>query len=415
MTLRHGFQFGQRILWQLLYALSRVVPREPRLWAFGSWHGTRFADNAKWLFVHTALRPGKVVRPVWISKSAAVVAAVRAEGFEAHHATSLKGLWLSLRAGVYLYDAAVDDVSYWASNGALLVNLWHGIALKQIERDIEQRGHSRWKAYHGGVAERLVARFKAPWTCLAPDVVIGTSEETAAVFARAFGVDAAEVPVTGYPRNDVLLGDCRHAVGCDQRLIARVQAARDDGLRVLCYMPTFRDTSGSGRALPLEWAELDRYLRDRGAVMLLKLHSHDSAALPDLSAMPSLIPVASGEDVYPLLRLTDVLVSDYSSVYFDFLLLDRPILFYAYDLERYSTADRGLYYDYREVTPGPLARDFAELLAALGAALAAVRGEAADPWAGERRRCRERFHAFCDASSADRVYREVARRAGVAT
>jgi hypothetical protein len=100
--------------------------------------------------------------------------------------------------------------------------------------------------------------------------------------------------------------------------------------------------------------------------------------------------------VYPFLPHADALVTDYSSVLFEYLLLDRPIVFYPYDLDRYRRS-RDFYYDYEKVTPGPRAADFEELLAALertvGVGNGAVRDDEppADEYADDRTAVRERF------------------------
>ena len=89
--------------------------------------------------------------------------------------------------------------------------------------------------------------------------------------------------------------------------------------------------------------------------------------------------VAANSDIYPLLRDVDVLVTDYSSIYFDFLLLDRPVVFFCYDLDSYTRDDRALLFDYQTMTPGPKARTMAELVSALHQVAA---GD--DPWRAER-------------------------------
>ena len=129
-------RLGERAFAALLVVVSLIVPRSKRIWAFGSWYGQRFADNPKYFFLHCASREREAVHAVWLSMNATVVRRIRALGFPAYHRLSPSGLWYALRAGVYIFDCRVMDVSSVASSGALKVNLWHGVPLKMIERDI---------------------------------------------------------------------------------------------------------------------------------------------------------------------------------------------------------------------------------------------------------------------------------------
>ncbi|PSQ45737.1 hypothetical protein BRD15_10950 [Halobacteriales archaeon SW_6_65_15] len=116
-------------------------------------------------------------------------------------------------------------------------------------------------------------------------------------------------------------------------------------------------------------------------------------------------------DVYPLLRHADALVTDYSSVYFDYLLLDRPVAFYAFDRDRYES-ERGFYFDYEAVAPGPVADGFAELLDALDRLLDGIEDDASDSFADRRREVRASLlgDAASNRRAAARVYEEVRRR-----
>ena len=79
------------------------------------------------------------------------------------------------------------------------------------------------------------------------------------------------------------------------------------------------------------------------------------------SRHPNLLEYSPAKDVYPLMALSDLLITDYSSIFFDFLLLDRPILFFAYDLENYLSNDRNMYFDYDSMTPGAKCHSYDEL------------------------------------------------------
>jgi CDP-glycerol glycerophosphotransferase (TagB/SpsB family) len=104
-------------------------------------------------------------------------------------------------------------------------------------------------------------------------------------------------------------------------------------------------------------------------------------------------------DIYPLLKRVNILITDYSSVYFDFLLLDRPIIFAPFDLHEFVCLDgQELFYEYDEVTPGPKATDWKEVLALVERSLQT------DDYKTQRREICQRFNEFHDGKNSERVY-----------
>ncbi|MBI4349907.1 MAG: CDP-glycerol glycerophosphotransferase family protein [Elusimicrobia bacterium] len=108
-----------------------------------------------------------------------------------------------------------------------------------------------------------------------------------------------------------------------------------------------------------------------------------------------------------LLPDIDVLVTDYSGAYLDYLLLDRPVIFAPFDLERYLEKDRGLYEDYSAATPGVKCRNWSEVFASLDKILA---GE--ELYKAERRLALRKYHSYRDADSSKRVFELARSRAG---
>ena len=400
-------RLGERAFAAVLAAVSLVVPRSKRIWAFGSWYGQRFADNPKYFFLHCASREREAVHAVWLSMSSTVVRRIRALGYPAYHRLSPAGLWYALRAGVYIFDCRVMDVSSVASSGALKVNLWHGVPLKMIERDIAQSNNALAQAHHGSPLVRAANKVLRPQLSERYDYILGTSRATCERFAGAFGVSPSQVINGGYPRTDVLLSDDDHAhfrMPEEERVVEQCRAYARDGTRVLLYMPTFRDwRNDADRVIPIDWRALDTLLQKHDGALFCKLHPGDQARLPDLAGMSRVHLIPSSVDPYPILRHSDALISDYSSVFFDYLLLDRPIVFYPYDLDDYRTYSRALYDDYDSVTPGPKAYDVAGLHRALTALLSSY-DEHSRRHAPERAAVRNRFYEHVDDGASARLF-----------
>lgn len=363
--------------------LSELWGRDPSLWVFGARSGEAFADNAKYLYLHVASTHPEI-RPVWLSKDRAAVSDLRARGYEAHHVHSLRGVYLNLRAGAVFVTHGLRDVNLWCSGGAKAVMLWHGTALK----------HVSWDAHFPD--EPLPVRLAHGYTHRVLDLAIVTAESMVPVFASAFRIDPGRIVATGYPRNDALFEPTPGAgIGIDRSVHRRVERLAAEHT-VLLYLPTFRDSSESTALDVLDLPALAALLERYDAYLLVKTHPNETID-PDAVPTERVVPLPETVDSHLLLPYADALISDYSSVVFDYLLLDRPLVFYAHDLEEYR-AERGFYFEYEDVTPGPVARSSPALLRSIERVLAG-----ADPYADERARVRERF-CHTDENRSEAVY-----------
>ena len=367
-----------------LYLLSGFVPRRPDLWVFGSWGGHRFADNAAAFFVYCQEAVSSSVRLVWISRDGDIVRRLRADGYEAHHIWSARGLAACLRAGLYLFDNFCKDVNFWTSRSARKVNLWSGVPLKSFERDIDNPRSRYYRLFHGTLPERLALSIMMPWHVDRPDLIIATSPETAQITERAFALKPAAVVITGYPRNDILFRDAADEPAAARGWPGSFRNAVEAGRFVFFYLPTYRDSGKS--FLDLDWGEVDRLMQARNGSFFLKLHPDDRASFEATGAHVTELP--QGIDIYSLLPATDVLISDYSSIIFDYMLLEKPIIHYLPDLDEFRTSSRALTFDPTEIAVGPVCQTGPELMKALAALLEGVEPDAASltAWAATQRR-----------------------------
>ena len=179
----------------------------------------------------------------------------------------------------------------------------------------------------------------------------------------------ARVLELGSPRNDVLVGDLANLT---RERVRRALGIPPDSAVVL-HAPTFRDGAlrDASAGTPTRLIDLDRFHEEFGerAVLVLRRHFLDrsEAAIP-ASARGSVIDASRLPDVSALLCATDVLITDYSSVFFDFLCTGRPILFFAPDLDEYRDSSRGLYLEVSQL-PGPMLTTNDELARAIAYAL----------------------------------------------
>lgn len=388
-------------------SLGLVIPRDHKRWLVGSWYGNRFADNGKWFFLKSV--GNSDVSIIFSTRSLEVYNKLRERGYPVVRANTFRGLWNALRAGVYLYDSYPIDANFWAINRALWVQMWHGIPLKRIERDIADTEHPVAKSLRRA-DQRSFSAFgwtllRWPWRLKKEDLACCTSETLVPIFAKAFGIPQSRMRITGYPRNDII---CASTDGSNLKAFdgEDLFAARAPGQRILLYAPTFRDDAVNKNATQHTWSEeqqlaLHALLTKFGAVLFVKLHPHIASGWKIASTATSIRFLPSELDLYTILGQVDVLITDYSSIYFDYLLLERPVIFYCYDLEQYA-GSRGFYFDYESITPGPKAHTFAELTTAIEQAL-----EKKVDYSDEIRRVKTMFHKFSDGDSTARVGAEV--------
>ncbi len=371
-----GFSFVlQWLLYALLKRLTGSWTRDESVWVFGARGGDAFVDNAKYLFLHVANeRPG--VRPVWLSKNRRVVRELRQSGYEAYYCYSVRGLLVNLRAGVVVLTQGYRDVAMPCCAGAKTVLLWHGVPLKTISWDAQFPDES---APVRMANERVADEF---------DGVVVPDDNLADVFESGLHVNRDRMIRTGYPRIDALASDVPGSdIGADGAARERIRRLAENH-PVFVYLPTFRGGDEGSPTEQLDCRALGEFLEAEDAYFVVKTHPRDRFDPPNHSRIVRL----PGEcDIYPILRYADVLVTDYSSVYFDFLALDRPVVFYAYDRDEYEET-RGFYFDYDEIAAGSVASTFAELLDALARALED------DPDATARRAVRQRFVNEFDAT-----------------
>ena len=265
------------------------------------------------------------------------------------------------RAAVWISNSIVAP-ELVPQAGQIYLQTWHGTPLKRIGLDVIETTQTAMN----GKAE-IDQRYRDEAEKV--DVFLSAGSFTTQAFASAFGLPTAgprsPFVETGNPRNDVLAT----ATEAD-RETARERLGIEAGKQVLLYAPTWRDDQHDSRSgyvyqQPLDITALRAELGD-DCVLLFRAH-YLVTNVVDFDAYGGFVRDVSGiDDINELCLASDVLITDYSSVFFDFALLDRPMIFYMYDLDRYENALRGFYLPVTDV-PGPIVRTQAELHAAMQA------------------------------------------------
>ncbi|WP_327743950.1 bifunctional glycosyltransferase family 2 protein/CDP-glycerol:glycerophosphate glycerophosphotransferase [Streptomyces europaeiscabiei] len=324
---------------RLYHEVFRRMPMRRRLVVFESHLGRQYSDSPRAIYEEMR-RQGLDFEAVWSYTG-------RPEGFPAD--ATLVRRW-SLP-----YLRALARAEFWIDNqsfplkltkrpGTTYIQTWHGSALKRMGFD--EPGWKLKSRAEQAEQQRTLDRF---------DHFLIRSEHDVRTLAKAFRLREKVLLRVGYPRNDALV----RARGAAERPSLAAELGIPADKRILLYAPTFRHQGQRRFTLPFD---VERFAETFGDeyVLLVRAHYLNHVVLPP-SVRGRVIDVSAHHDVTPVLALADALITDYSSVMFDYALLDRPMLFFTHDYEEYVHEGRGTYFDLLERAPGPIVRTEDEL------------------------------------------------------
>jgi CDP-glycerol glycerophosphotransferase (TagB/SpsB family) len=371
--------------------ISLLILKNRKLVLFGAFRGKHFGDNSGSLYLYCIKYHKEEYRCIWLTDSLDVISYIRGIGGEAYLKKSIAGIWLSLRAAIIVTTHHTNDVLLF--NPSLqrpkVLYLYHGCP--------NRKGHTTSKrSVFSNDPEQLKLRNSI--TCM-----IATSVWVSDRQRMLIPVLPSQVSITGYPRTDLLFEP-------DKSVNNYLQKKYDLGDYTVLYATTWRKWE-SARYFPLEGFDLNvlsDYLKERNIKIILRPHPADlkrqknNLLWKSLQEMNDTIKVVTQEelaDVQPLLHLSNCLITDYSSVYHDFLLLNRPIIFLPYDINEYEQRIGGFNMDYERFSPGPKPKTQAEFLGCLEMFM-----NQEDPFLEKRLKIRDIIHDHKDGQSCRRVY-----------
>ncbi len=250
------------------------------------------------------------------------------------------------RAGTIFMDNEFMPMAYTpVSKKAKVVQLWHGTgSIKKFGLDVEQ-----------GQVAVLAEKANRRITHL-----IVNSELTKRQYASAFGVPEERIFVLGLPRTDLILDGEKME---EKRALFYREFPSLENKRCILYAPTFRDDETESPSLGLD---LEHFVNVMGPedVLLLRLHPHVARhfSLPEDECFGGrVVNMSDYRGVTTLMAVSDCLVTDYSSIIFEYCLLGKPMIFYACDLDVFRESGRGFYEEYESYVPGPVVRNQREL------------------------------------------------------
>ena len=270
---------------------------------------------------------------------------------------SLPYFYYLARAGFWVSDTRMPTYLRKKKN-TIYIQTWHGTPLKKLALDLEQismAGEVSLADYKKKFAENTET-----W-----DYLVSQNSYSTHIFRRAFAFQGMMLEI-GYPRNDVLFRDNHAAAILELKMKLKLPLDK----KLILYAPTWRDNEHLGHLKYKFSSAMDyKYLKDTLAkdyCLLVKAHYlvGEESNLGQYDGFLHYFDASC--DIAELYLVSDMLITDYSSVMFDYSLLDRPMIFFTYDLEQYKDHLRGFYFDFLEEAPGPIVLTNEELVKEIG-------------------------------------------------
>lgn len=295
-------------------------------------------------------------------------------------------LWNDLTSAKYIL---LDDFyslisSLHVRKNQEIIQLWHGAgAYKKFGYSRRDTGDSSVIKFHRGYKKYTK--------------VIVSSEYVRPYYADAFGIDLDKIYATGCPRTDILYSDYNEKIKA--KVIQQFPQFKEK--KIVLFAPTYRGSRVADAYYDFDKADIDEVIRQLGEDYIVAVRWH--RALNDnikrgrvtVQYCKNAIDVSEYENVNDLLIAADVLVTDYSSIIFDYALLNKPIVYFTYDEESYAY-NRGLYESFDNYVYGEVAKNRDELISA-------IKSEYLD--IDKRQEFINKFMSSCDGNATERTIR----------
>ncbi|MBP2658167.1 MAG: teichoic acid biosynthesis protein RodC-like protein [Firmicutes bacterium] len=336
--------FIKKIIWFFLYGINCIIPKKRTRILFHS--EPSFSDNAKalWEYIDINFK----YETIWIVDDDDLYHKMKQKGIGVYHNNTFLGFWKIFRSK-YLVTTHVPVFIKVKANNQILINLWHGVPLKCM--GFLDKTESKKALVH--------TKFFSDKT----DFFITTSAIMKYALISCFYINPSKVLVLGQPRNDKILS-LNYKVDLLENLL---QVSINNYNKVLLYVPTFRvgygqrvegekiDIVGCNymRLKKFDYEKFESFLKENNYLLVMKLHPIEEKYYKESieAANSSHIKFLWTQDMqenmcflYDFLNLFDVLITDYSSVFYDYLLCNRPLVFLDNDIEEYKSV-RGLIFD----------------------------------------------------------------------
>ncbi len=337
-------------LYKQIFNIASLLPKKKNLVVFESFHGKQYSDSPRAVYEYMKVNEPEY-QLIW-SADRRYYSELKSKGLPVVRRFSVKWLMVMTRAKYWVTNTRIPN---WIPKpkGTEYLQTWHGTPLKRLAVDMEEvhmPGTNTFKYKSNFIKET------AKW-----DYLVAPNQYSSEIFERAFLFNG-EMIESGYPRNDYLIQEDNQETIDGLKESLNIPTDK----KVILYAPTWRDNQfyQKGKYKFDLSLNLDRMRKELGEEYVVVLRMHYLIAENfDLGPYEGFAyDLSKHEDIRDLYLISDILITDYSSVFFDYANLRRPIIFYVYDLDEYRDSLRGFYLDLETEAPGPLTKSTSEVI-----------------------------------------------------
>ena len=324
-----------RVMSFCMNVLKLFIKTDDKLILFNSFAGRKYDDSPKAIFEEMRKDPRfKGYRLVWAFHQPEKF---QVDGAEKIKTDGMHYFRTALAARVWVTNSSVERGLHFKGKNTFYLNTWHGSPIKKMGSDIAADNQS-----FGTKSENLV------------DIMNTQSYFEADIFSRCFGIPRDHFIEVGLPRNDALAN-----YTTEEREQIRRKLGLQDGKKVILYCPTFREYEkdenlGVVLVPPMNLKKWEAELGDK-YVLLFRAH-YEVSKVMEVQENEFVRNVTDYPALNDLMIASDILISDYSSIFFDYAIMDKVMLHFTYDFDKYEEK-RGMYFDIRDYLSGADSED----------------------------------------------------------
>lgn len=310
------------------------IPKDKNLILFSAWFGNKYVDSSMYEFEYFLNHSNKKV--FWYTKNKSLYNDLRQKKIPVLYSKSLKGIWYQIRACMLVSSIQFDDFNRFLLKDCIYLDLDHGFWGKNvgIQLPSAQKTGASW--YRFCKSEVDMYQTASGWS-------------TIEHWSPCFDIQPDHYIFCNKPRIDVLF-DKKLQQGKNE-IVDRIK----NGRKMVAYLPTHRSSGKKSMSLDsiLDLKRIQEICEQKYCVFVIKKHFYHRNEVENLENYPNIFDITQENiDTQVLLTQADVLVTDFSSCFIDYLALDRPIIYYAYDYDDYMEKERDYYWKYDKITAG---------------------------------------------------------------
>ena len=332
--MRTILHYCKRLVIVLFKLILTFIPKNRKLILFSAWFGEKYADSSKFEFEY--LLNNSDYEVYWYTTKKELYELLRAKKIPVLYSKSIKAWWMQARAIMLVSSIQLDDFNNFLYRKCIYFDLDHGFSLKEVGFAIPN-ADQRWISYQKLLRKGIYFMMSAP------------TEWSMDKIRLCYDIPAENIVRCNKPRTDILF-DKKLQSGLNKN----IQQIKN-GRKAIVWMPTHRSCGKVKIEMSklVDFDKIQEICEKNNCVFILKKHFYHKQETEPVDNYDNIFDVTNEDvDSSVILAQADALVSDYSASYIEYLVLDRPIILYAFDKYQYLSTERGLFIHLEDNTAG---------------------------------------------------------------